>query len=107
MSMSTSIGSLVGGVLTPLEDVGELGPTDEVSALAPRDLIFGVFGCSGDDSGAVFLGFDASCFVFDVDPASLAVLEFFVAGVFNFGVAFDVVAGPFEKNDIKLFCLSD
>ena len=42
--MSTSTGSLVGGVLIPLEDTGELTPTDDVSAFTLRDFDSGVLG---------------------------------------------------------------
>lgn len=99
--MSTS---LVGGVLTPLDEVGELGPTEDVSAWTSRPLVCGVFGCKGDESTAIFLGFDASDFVLDVALSS----RLLVAGVFGFGAVLELVAGVFApKNDIKLFCLSD
>jgi len=63
------MGSLVGGVVIPLEDTGELTPTDDVNAATFKDLGSGVFGSTGS------LGLNASCFVAELDPASALVLS--------------------------------
>jgi hypothetical protein len=84
--MSTSIGSLVGGVLLPLNEP----IADEFNARKSTDLDSGVHGSWEEDN------WDEDASRFEAVGANLA--EGFV--VFAFGVAF----GPLANQDIKLFC---
>lgn len=85
--MSTSIGSLVGGVLPPRDDLAP-ATADEFPCRASKILPSGVFGSVGDDDGI-----DASDFPFVL--MGFGVVEAPARGA---------VGLSFPKKDIRLFC---
>lgn len=88
--MSTSIGSLVGGVLATRDDA-----TEELSARASGKRESGVLGsCGEDDEDATFAA------------EFSAALDFSAFGARGLKAAAGLTVG-FEKNEVKLFCFKD
>ncbi len=110
--MSTSIGSLVGGVLATRDDA-----TDELRARTSEKCASGVFGSCGDDEvfdfDALFaagvaetsLAFDFSALAAWGFALGAGVLK--PAAAFGAGVAVEPVAFGLEKKEVRLFCFRD
>lgn len=110
--MSTSIGSLVGGVLATRDDA-----TDELRARTSAKCASGVFGSWGEDEvfdfDALFAaGVAAASLALDFSAAAAWVLAL-GAGVlkpaagFEAGVEAAPVALGLEKKEVRLFCFRD
>lgn len=88
------MGSLVGGELVRCEDATKLAAADEFKARVSTYRESGVFGSFGEDE---YCTLDA----FFCEAADCAFSE---AGVLKVGGGFVETAGPFPKNEVKLFC---
>lgn len=102
------MGSLVGGVLAVLYDEATdrvLAAAEEFRARKSVKRDSGVFGSISDEERGIFELY------FALDALEMEVVDFcrgLGAGVFGMP-AFEPepTAGPFEKNDVKLFCFNE